>query len=193
FKAKPWRLTKNKRIKKKMGRRPLPVSIETLNSDDRSPQDVWTQSLKSLLKGVACPFCEKVYHNKSNFIYHYESHKPATLSCPNCPFTSKRKSHLTKHINTKHTHPYYIDQVLLFCSHCPKTFQRKYHLLKHINICHSQTEIKPSILDMSQAGPSGEQNEICLPQIQDSVDNNEKTTMMEIHWPSTDNIEETTN
>lgn len=96
--------------------------------------DVWQQSTQGPGTGVSCPFCAKVYNNKSAFMYHYKGHtgeKP--FACLHCPQRFTQKSDLDRHFKI-HT-----GEKPFACPHCPRFFNQKCNMKDHINRRHPET------------------------------------------------------
>lgn len=98
--------------------------------------DIWQQAIQSTPGGVACPFCSKVYVNRSAFRYHYKTHtgeKP--YACPHCPQRFILRGDMMKHIRT-HT-----GEKPFACPHCSHTFIQKSNMKDHIYRHHPEANI----------------------------------------------------
>ncbi|CAL4139185.1 unnamed protein product [Meganyctiphanes norvegica] len=96
--------------------------------------EVWIRSGRGGSgRGVACPYCMKVFTRKSIFIYHYKTHtgeKP--FGCPHCPRRFIQKGNMESHART------HIKEKSSKCPHCPQIFTQRVYLMMHINEAHMQ-------------------------------------------------------
>ncbi|CAL4213833.1 unnamed protein product [Meganyctiphanes norvegica] len=103
------------------------LTAQQHTSSSTDINDFWQQAIQTTPAGVSCPFCSKVYTNRSAFRYHYKTHtgeKP--YACPHCPQRFILRGDMMKHVKT-HT-----GEKPFSCPHCPHTFIQKSNMKDHI-------------------------------------------------------------
>lgn len=140
----------------------LPSSHECENSEKSKQGDAHQhreEDIPGNVKSFVCGKCDKHFSSKTELSRHRkEEHSVLTgetlskrYKCPNCDFTTSRKTGLTDHINAVHekVKPY-------MCQHCSHTFASNGNLTQHIHAVHEK--LRPFICQYCSYATSSQPN-----------------------------------
>lgn len=80
------------------------IVITTLNSQELPLLEEMAED-QPVRKMYQCNKCDKAYYHSQSLVRHrtLECGKEPRISCPHCPYRSKQKADMKKHINRKHS------------------------------------------------------------------------------------------